>query len=195
MNQESSAEKDSGTRGRGSRPDLGWIVITWGRVIVGLALVGEGGVLYAHARTQAGGPSWWIGVVAVVLGAALSLSGIYAIYARSRPEEVIVPDSIPSRPEPAVPMLGALLVYKFQVITELELERALEQQRKEGKNRRRIGEILLDMGLISGAQLRKALEHQREQAGRTQRAEGEGEAESAGERAEASKVGGESQES
>ncbi len=61
-------------------------------------------------------------------------------------------------------MLGALLVYKFQALTEEQLQKALEQQRKEGSNKRRIGEILLDMGFISSTDLRKALDYQRSQA-------------------------------
>ena len=105
----------------------------------------------------------------------MSLSGLYSLYVRTRQQEAIVPDSIPARAEPFVPMLGALLVYKYQALTEEQLEHALEQQRKEGKNRRRLGEILLDMGLVSSAELRKALEYQRSQARKSEPAASEGE--------------------
>lgn len=147
-----------------SGPGLGWLIITWGRLVVGLALVGEGGFLYADARTQAGGPSLWVGVIAVALGAVLSVSGVYSLYARGRAQGITVPIGTPSRPEPAMPMLGALLVYKYQALGEEQLEKALDQQRREGANKRRIGEILLDMGFISAADLQKALEYQRAQA-------------------------------
>ena len=174
MNQARLEEQMSGSDKATSGPGVGWLLVTWGRLVVGLALAAEGGVLYAHARTQAGGPSWWVGGAAIVVGAVLSLSGLYSLYVRTRQQEVIVPDSIPARVEPSVPMLGALLVYKYQALTEEQLERALEQQRKEGKNRRRLGEILLDMGLVSSAELRAALEYQRSQARKSEAAVSEG---------------------
>jgi hypothetical protein len=164
MNQSSPEQNGSAAEQPRSGPGLAWLIVTWGRLLVGLALAGEGGVLYAQARTDPSGPSLWVGVIAVALGAVLSLSGLYSIYSRTRPQDVIIPDDIPSRPEPAMPMLGALLVYKYQVISEEQLERALEQQRREGRNKRRIGEILLDMGLISGADLQAALDYQRSRA-------------------------------
>jgi hypothetical protein len=175
MNQARLEERMSSSDETASGPGVGWLLVTWGRLVIGLALAAEGGVLYAHARTEAGGPSWWVGGVAIVVGAVLSLSGLYSIYVRTRQQEAIVPDSIPARAEPFVPMLGALLVYKYQALTEEQLERALEQQRKEGKDRRRLGEILLDMGLVSSAELRKALEYQRSQARKSEPAASEGE--------------------
>ena len=64
--------------------------------------------------------------------------------------------------EPVVPLLGAVLLYKYQRITQRQLNEALEQQRKEtGPNRRRLGEILLATGAITRRQLEEALEHQR----------------------------------
>ncbi len=172
---QSTTENQSADKARAiSRPGLAWLLVTWGRLVIGLALAGEGGVLYAHARTEAGAGPSWVGLTAIVVGALLSLSGLYAIYARTRPCEVIVPDSVPARAEPAMPMLGALLVYKYGALTEEQLEQALEQQRSEGVNRRRIGEILLDMGFIGAADLQKALEHQRAQARKEQEAAAEG---------------------
>ena len=153
-------ERGSETQRR-PRRGMTWLILAWGRLVLGLALAGEGGMLYAHSRMEHGGPSLLIGVTAVLIGAALSLSGICSIYASTRPVEITTPDGMPAQPDPGIPMLGALLVYKYQALTEQQLERALEQQRKEGPNKRRIGEILLDMGFISSADLRNALEHQR----------------------------------
>jgi len=160
MSETNSEQRNADTQPQ-SRRGLAWLILAWGRLVLGLALAGEGGMLYAHSRMQQGGPSLWIGVTAVLIGAVLSLSGICSIYARTRPVEITTPDGMPAQPDPGIPMLGALLVYKFQALTEHQLERALEQQRKEGPNNRRIGEILLDMGLISAADLQNALEHQR----------------------------------
>jgi hypothetical protein len=60
-----------------------------------------------------------------------------------------------------MPKLGALLVYKYQVITEEQLEQALQRQREEPEKWRRLGEVLLDMGLISVVDLQEALDYQR----------------------------------
>jgi hypothetical protein len=57
-------------------------------------------------------------------------------------------------------MLGALLVYKYRSITEWELEKALEMQRKLGKQRKRLGEILVEMGMVTRSQLGTALDYQ-----------------------------------
>ncbi len=158
---ETDFEQRNADTQRRPRQGVAWLILAWGRLVLGLALAGEGGMLYAHARMQQGGPPLWIGVTAVLIGAVLSLSGICSIYARTRPVEITTADGMPAQPDPGIPMLGALLVYKYQALTEQQLERALEQQRKEGPNNRRIGEILVDMGLISAADLQTALEHQR----------------------------------
>ena len=58
-------------------------------------------------------------------------------------------------------MLGALLVYKYRLVTEEQLAEALEIQRKADEPKPRIGSILLEMGLLSMAQLHEALAYQR----------------------------------
>jgi hypothetical protein len=100
-------------------------------------------------------------MAAILVGAALSLSGVYAIYARSRPADSPLVGDLPMGREASVPLLGALLVYKYHLLTEEELEQALEVQRSQGTSTRRIGGVLLDMGLISSADLQKALDYQR----------------------------------
>jgi hypothetical protein len=59
-----------------------------------------------------------------------------------------------------VPMLGALLVYKYQFIKEWQLDKALELQRKQRRQRRRLGDILLEMAVVTRSQLRMALDYQ-----------------------------------
>ena len=160
-------QEGSGSRKRGAV----WLLATWMQLVIGFGLVGEGAVLYAHARAQEAGPSWLLGMVAILSGAVLSLSGIYTIYVHSRQERTPAGD-LPVGGEASVPLLGALLVYKYRLLTEEQLEEALELQRKEGTGKRRIGGILLDMGLVSSADLRKALDYQRSLAGPREEAEG-----------------------
>ncbi len=105
-------------------------------------------------------------------GSALCISGAYDGWVGRRQEAATVDASPVESSEPLVPMLGALLVYRYQALSEGQLQRALEQQRREGRDRRLLGEILLEMGYVSPAQLRKALEYQQSEAARIRAARG-----------------------
>lgn len=156
MSPSTATEQNTGKATGRRRTGLAWAVATWGRLFIGVGLIGEGASLYAHAQTHVDGPAWCIGAGAALAGAVLALSGVRAIQARVRAAQ--------TAGEPSIPKLGALLVYKFELLTEEQLEQALEEQREEPEKKRRLGEILLDMGLISAADLRKALRYQRSQA-------------------------------
>jgi hypothetical protein len=55
--------------------------------------------------------------------------------------------------------LGELLIHRYQLITREQRAQALARQ--QGNDRgRHLGEILVDMGLVTEAQLREALDHQ-----------------------------------
>jgi hypothetical protein len=146
---------------RGCGKGLAWLIVTWLRLVVGLALVAEGGVLYAHARAHSGGPSWLVGMLAIVVGAALSLPGVYALYARGQSASAAGGGEVSPVQEQPIPMVGTLLVYKYGLITEDQLEKALERQRAQGEGKQLLGGILLDMGLVSMAELQTALAYQR----------------------------------
>ena len=98
-----------------------------------------------------------------MVGLLLVLSGLYA---RSRPPgiipQVIVREEAPEVQEPLVPLLGALLVYKYQLITHKQLREALEEQRKTVPPRR-LGEILVLRGLITLHELEESLAFQQPQ--------------------------------
>jgi len=159
----------SSPREQGSRPsrrkgggDVVWAVLVWGRVVVGLILAGAGGIAFGHAWTREYAPFWWVGGITLLAGCLLVLSGLYA---RSRPAgatpEIAMQEGLAEGEAPLLPLLGALLVYKYQRITQRQLNEALEQQHKERKNRRLLGEILLEMKAITQSQLEEALEFQR----------------------------------
>ena len=110
--------------------------------------------LIVPALTEGGGAA------TAVAGALLSFSGVQALYRN-------ILELRAARPfgrEPAIPKLGALLVYRYDALTEEQLELALKKQREDPEEERRLGEILIDMGLISEAQLQEALAHQAMQA-------------------------------
>jgi len=163
MNPRSPEGKRSGASAQAAPRDIVWMIVLWGRVLVGLILAMVGGVVFGHAWTREYAPFWWGGGISLLTGILLVLS---AIYARSRPPgvtpEVLMREELAEGREPVVPLLGALLLYKFQRITQRQLNEALERQRNEtGEDRRRLGEILLAMGAITPRQLGEALEHQR----------------------------------
>jgi hypothetical protein len=120
-----------------------------------------GGVVFGHAWTQQSAPLWWVGAISLLVGVLLVLSGLYA---RSRPAGV-TPDFLArerarSPQEPLVPLVGALLLYKYHYITQQQLDEALARQRK-GQDTRRLGEILLAMDAVTRPQLDEALRYQR----------------------------------
>ncbi|MBN1459101.1 MAG: hypothetical protein JXA57_06165 [Armatimonadetes bacterium] len=141
--------------------DVSWVVVVWGLIVVGLALATVGGVAFGHAWTNEGTPMWWVGAITLLTGLLLVLSGLYM---RSHPRGVAPEVGVRGEPtdtgEPVVPLLGAILVYQFRWVTQQQLNRALEQQRSEGRDKRRIGEILLDLEMITQAQLQEALDRQ-----------------------------------
>jgi len=147
---------------RKRRPTKGmaWVVMTWGRIIIGMGLAGEGAWMYAHAKMNVEGSVWMVGAATAVAGALLSFTGVQALYRN-------ILELRAARPfgrEPAIPKLGALLVYKYEVLTEEQLALALKKQREDPEEERRLGEILIDMGFITDAQLKEALVHQARQA-------------------------------
>ena len=160
MNSSRQKEQVSGDA-RQAAPGVAWAIVIWGRVVVGLILGAVGGVVFGHAWTERSAPLWWVGAITVLTGVLLILSGLYA---RSRPPgvtpEFALREGPPSGQEPLVPLLGALLLYKYQCITQRQLNDALARQRRE-RNKRRLGEILVSMEAITRRQLEEALEYQR----------------------------------
>jgi len=144
----------------GQHPSMLWVAVIWFRVVFGLCLGAVGGVAFGHAWTNESLPWWCVGGITLLVGLLLVLSGLYA---RSQPPgimpQVIVPEEAPEAREPLVPLLGALLVYKYQLITHKQLRDSLEEQRKTDP-RRRLGEILVLRGLITLRELEEALAFQ-----------------------------------
>ena len=147
VGQESEEGKQESVR------DVLWITTTWGRVVLGLALAAIAGVSFGHAWTNENTSLWWVGGVTLLTGVLLVLSGLYV---RSQPKPPPAP-SEEEESEPLVPLLGALLVYKYQLISHAQLQGALEEQRR---STRLIGEILVEQGVVTEGQLQAALAHQ-----------------------------------
>jgi len=137
----------------------------WGRTGLGLVMGVGGGTAFGHAWAKSYALSWWIGSLSVLAGVLLVLSTVRASSraAREAQEEGlgVRPGQLWGEREPLVPLLGALLVYKYQALTQEQLARALEEQLREDRRSRRLGEILLEMQMVTESQLAEALDHQR----------------------------------
>jgi hypothetical protein len=128
------------------------------RLGFGLFLSATGGVILGHAWTAAQTAWWWIGGLTLLSAALLVLSSFYV---RGR---VVGPPPRQQRPAASglvvrwpVPTLGELLVEKYRLITVRQLEEALAKQGKDGG---RLGDILVEMGLVSQSHLEAVLEDQ-----------------------------------
>ena len=128
------------------------------RLGFGLLLSTTAGVILGHAWTAAEGAWWWIGGLTLLSGVLLVLSSLHIrlSFSRSVPREEIPPQRgvIARWPRPT---LGELLVDKHGMITAEQLDAGLDRQDKEGG---RLGDILIDMGLITNSDLEAALRDQ-----------------------------------
>jgi hypothetical protein len=135
-------------------------------------LVVLGAVLYTNAESEGGASVIRASMWAFASGSALCVVGLYGRWAGPVARDGAAEATAAAGDDFLVPLLGALLVYRYQALTEEQLQRALEQQRSEGPNRRLLGEILLDMSLVTERQLETALAYQQEEARRKRAARG-----------------------
>jgi len=127
----------------------------WSRLVTGLALAAASGLVLGGAWAVADGLRWWAGGLMLLTGVLFSLSAFHA------PQEVS--RGLPSAPprerlqtQAAVPLLGEMLVSQAMVSGD-HLRKALESQRG---TRKRVGEILVQMGAISQGELARVLDEQ-----------------------------------
>ena len=152
-------------RGRFARPRnrgsvlMGWLLLSLGLVIAVLAAI-----VLARAWGTKDAISGWMGMLLVAGGLGVAISG--AVRTRLRAARALSSSphgDAPSHPEAgaevgALPRLGEILIYKYHLITERDLERALERQ-KEGIPRP-LGEVLVEMGKITWRDLAQGLQDQ-----------------------------------
>jgi hypothetical protein len=127
------------------------------RVWIGLALAVWSGVVLAAAWEGADRRLWWSGGLLLLGAGLLVISGLRG---RGEPRGKRPPPAYlppPRASQATAPLLGQLLVNKYGLITERELVIALEQQRG---TRRRLGQILVEMGCITESELAMVLSRQ-----------------------------------
>ena len=127
------------------------------RVWIGLALAIWSGVVLAATWESTERRLWWSGWLLLLGAGLLVLSGLRGRGEPrgKRPPPAHLPPPLAS--QATTPLLGQLLVNKYGLIKERELLIALEQQRG---TRRRLGQILVEMGCISESELAMVLSRQ-----------------------------------
>jgi hypothetical protein len=145
---------------REQRPDVLWTALVIIRIVVGICLAVMGGVAFGRAYTDGGGGMWIFGASSLLAGLGLTLSGILARYEPPPKLPVMeeVEEAIPA-PDPVVPLLGALLVYKYKFIDHRQLQQALATQ-AQSVPRRRLGEVLVSERFITHQQLEEVVAFQ-----------------------------------
>lgn len=125
--------------------------MAWGYLSLGLMLFALAGLLSASAVYDGGALVWATAILALVLG-ALSTAAAFLRPHRRRVE----PESTAKWNPAAAPRLGDMMV-KYGLISEGDLERALERQKASGK---RLGQVVVEMELATHAQVAQVLEEQ-----------------------------------
>jgi len=164
MRQRDRRKRGDRRRGREERAEGISRRAIWARTVAGLAMAAGGGISFGQAWAKAYGLSWWLGALFLLGGVLLVLSTIHASAQTGKKQVEAVPlrelRELLDEREPLVPLLGALLVYKYRVLSQEQLNRALERQLSDHRRKRRLGEILLEMEVVTESQLKKALSHQ-----------------------------------
>ena len=145
--------------GRPRRIAAGWV--GWFLLVFGVCVAAVAGIVLTRAWFSKDTVNGWVGALLLLGGTLVAISGGIRTGRRSPADsEILEPRSnsvIPKVPN-ALPRLGELLVYKYHLISERDLQQALAKQKEFAG--RPVGEILVQMGRITWRDLAKTLEDQ-----------------------------------
>ena len=138
---------------------MGWALLGLGLVTAAIAAL-----VLVRAWSTSNAVSGWVEGILLVGGMGVAISGA----ARVRPPPSHASPTAPASRDPhqpgadadagALPRLGEILMYKYHLVTEKDLARAIELQKKGVP--RPIGEVLVGMGKITWQDLAQALQDQ-----------------------------------
>jgi hypothetical protein len=141
---------------RRARTWRGWL--NWLLLVGGVAVSAIGGMVIASAWTARDWHHAWIAGLLLLLATLMAIEGM-----RKQQLDRFIPylapkmPAMPTIPDSALPRLGEILVYKYGLIAERDLKKALAKQAETGK---RLGEVLVEMGKLDWHDLAMALEDQ-----------------------------------
>jgi len=149
-------------RSRRGRVSVGWLT-----TLSGLTLTTIAGVLLGSTAGDGDRRMVVVSGIMLALGALVAVVGVGSNtrLVRLGAEMESLPDQADrARPTPDVPpppagvgLLGELVVHKYHLISDKDLARALARQRETN---RRLGQILVEMGLVKWPDLVRVLEEQ-----------------------------------
>jgi len=125
--------------------------VSWGHVCLAVVLFIGAGLLIACAALDGGATLWATAILVPFLGVLVMAAGMLRVR-RQR----VVPESTAKWAPAAAPPLGQMLV-NYGLVSEGDLDKALERQRKDKK---RLGRVLVEMELVTHAQVAEVLEEQ-----------------------------------
>ncbi|NIQ99948.1 MAG: hypothetical protein GTN78_07055 [Gemmatimonadales bacterium] len=129
-----------------------------GALTTGLALAALSGLWVGRGWSSQSWLSWVVGGTSLLCGVLVAIVGLRVSAPHEEVRQYRPPQHRPRRRrERAVPYLGELLVHKYHLITEKQLQEALAEQRNRGG---RLGQIMVAMGYLDYATLSRVLEDQ-----------------------------------
>lgn len=140
-------------KARETPPIVGWMMLS-----LGLLLAALSGLWVGRAWSDQNWPSWTVGAVSLLGGVFVAVMGARASSPPTEARQYAPPKQVPRRRrDRAIPYLGELLVHKYQLISEKQLQDALREQRDRGG---RLGQIMVAEGYIDYPTLARVLEDQ-----------------------------------
>lgn len=139
--------------------------VSWGQLVVGvisIILAAVAALCFMKAATISS-PLWWVwgqlGGISLTAGSLLMVGALYGriplVDISVVPRTVLRPTGTKKRPD--TPLLGELLVHEWKLITEEQLETAIDWQQRHGGQ---LGQALVDLGIISSADLDQVVRRQ-----------------------------------
>ncbi len=140
--------------GKQKRPWIGWLQLS-----LGLGLATMAGLWLGRAWAEGTNIlSWFLGTVSLVVGVLVAMAGMRTANPPREVKQFQPPKQRPRRwRDRPLPYLGELLVNKYHLISDTELQDALTEQKMRGG---RLGQIMVAMGLLEYEQLAEVLEDQ-----------------------------------
>jgi hypothetical protein len=140
-------------KGRLTLPWVGSIMLGLGLILASLS-----GLWVGRAWAEQNWLSWTVGGVSLLCGVFVVVAGVRLNTPPKEARQYEPPkQALPRRRDRAVPYLGELVVHKYQLVTEKQLQEALQQQRDRGG---RLGQIMVAEGYLDYPTLSRILEDQ-----------------------------------